>query len=211
MVLHVGPHAEARDPSQSAAGAEAVRREIIGAGATGAQKPNSVVADALEGVSNEILAALPTRESLRRSAQNAKKRQRERGYQQGEGGLVPNCRSLEELVFPQELVYRPNGEDFILYDNGSGPGRIVMFGTQGGVGRLRGAEVWSADGTFKVTPLLWAQMYTVRAVMGGYVLPCIFALLPNKTWGDLRKNAATDPGDGWRGLRRCSKDGDCGL
>ena len=194
LVTNVGPHAEARDPSQSATGAEAVRREITGAGPTGLQKPNHVVADALGGVSSELPSALPNRESLRRSAQNAKKRQRERGYQQGEGGVVPNSRTLEELVSPQELVYRPNGEDFTLHDSGAGPERIVMFGTQGGVGCLRGAEIWSADGAFKVAPLLWAQMYTVHAVMGGYVPPCIFALPPNKTGGELRKNVAADQG-----------------
>ena len=41
--------------------------------------------------------------------------------------------------------------------------------------------MWSADGAFKAAPALWAQLYTVRAAVGGYVLPCVFALLPNKT------------------------------
>ena len=56
-----------------------------------------------------------------------------------------------------------------------------MFETQCGARCLRWAEIWGADGTFKVAPGLWAQLYTVHDAMGGYVPPCIFALPPNKT------------------------------
>ena len=55
-----------------------------------------------------------------------------------------------------------------------------MFGGGGGVRLLREATARSADGTFKVDPMLWAQLYTVRAVTQGCVLPCAYALLPDK-------------------------------
>ena len=55
------------------------------------------------------------------------------------------------------------------------------------------AEVWGADGTFKAPPALWLQMYTTRAVIEGYCLPCVYALLPNKSqetykrmWGEIK-------------------------
>ena len=58
---------------------------------------------------------------------------------------------------------------------------VVMFGAEDGVRHLREASAWSADGTFKVAPSLWAQLYTAHAVTQGYVLPCVYALLPDKT------------------------------
>ena len=59
-----------------------------------------------------------------------------------------------------------------------------MFGAQAGVTCLRGADFWSADGAFKVAPSPWAQLYTVRASVVGYVLPRSFAPPPpNKTGG----------------------------
>ena len=56
-----------------------------------------------------------------------------------------------------------------------------MFGTEGGAMMLREAAAWSAGGTFKVAPRIWAQLYTAHAATQGYVLPCVYALLPDKT------------------------------
>ena len=38
-----------------------------------------------------------------------------------------------------------------------------------------------AGGTFKVCPRLCPQVYSVRAAIGGYCLPRIYALLPDKS------------------------------
>ena len=58
---------------------------------------------------------------------------------------------------------------------------------------MQGSNFWSADGTFKAAPDLRTHLYTVHAAAGGYVLPCISALLPNKT-GDTYEMA-------WREIR----------
>ena len=113
-------------------------------------------------------------------AKNAKKRKRDRAYPDGEGGELPNCMSLSQLVSPMDLLSRPGGENFLLYDIGAGPERIATLGTQSGASCLCGPNVWGADGTFKAAPDLRAQLYTVHAVAGGYVPPCIFAPPPVK-------------------------------
>ena len=144
-MLNHGPHSEACEPSHSVIGAEGVKREIIGMGSLGSQKPLRIVSDAISGVSDEVLSALPTRSSLLQVARNAKKRMRNQAYREGEGGAVPNCRSLEELAFPQELSGWADGERFPLYDSGAGPERIVIFGAQAGSapsgGPRRGARM----------------------------------------------------------------------
>ena len=42
------------------------------------------------------------------------------------------------------------------------------------------SNTWFADGTFKVVPGYFFQLYTMLAEKDGFVFPCIFALLPNK-------------------------------
>ena len=36
------------------------------------------------------------------------------------------------------------------------------------------------DGTFKATPVLWSQLYTLHGAKNGYTVPCVYALLPDK-------------------------------
>jgi hypothetical protein len=46
---------------------------------------------------------------------------------------------------------------------------------------LLDAEDWFCDGTFKTVPQLYTQLFTVHALIQHQVIPCIYALLPNKT------------------------------
>ena len=115
-----------------------------------------------------------------------------------DGGVVPNYRSLEELVIPNKLLQRNDG-DFLLFDSGPGEGRILLFGAASNLVALRNAEVWGSDGTFKVCPRLWIQVYTIHAVSEGYCIPCIYALLPGKSqgayetmWGQVRELVGED-------------------
>ena len=87
-----------------------------------------------------------------------------RAYQDGAGGDVPNCRSLAQLVAPQDLLSRPGGVKFLLYDSGPAPERIAMFGAQSGSRCLQGANVWGADGATKAVPDLRAHLYTSPSV-----------------------------------------------
>ena len=67
---------------------------------------------------------------------------------------------------------------------------------------LRRQKSGGADGTFKVFPRLWLQVYTAHAAIGGYCLPCIYALLSDKSqetyirmWREI-KNLAGPEEDG---------------
>src|ERR1043165_7426747 len=48
---------------------------------------------------------------------------------------------------------------------------------------LQDSEHWFVDGTFKVVPELFFQLYTVQVRAFGTVVPCLYVLLPNKTQG----------------------------
>ena len=48
------------------------------------------------------------------------------------------------------------------------------------LGELRNVSTWMLDGTFKVVPSLFFQLYTIHAIRGSHVFPCVYVLLPNK-------------------------------
>ena len=90
---------------------------------------------------------------------------------------------MEALDTPPKVILREGGGNFLIHDSGPGENRISMFGRERNNRSLAHADVWGADGTFKVCHRLWCHLYTVRAVSKGYSIPCVYALLPNKPQG----------------------------
>ena len=58
--------------------------------------------------------------------------------------------------------------------------RMLVFATQQDLGLLARSNHWFMDGTFKVVPELFFQLYTIHALHNSQVIPCVYALLPNK-------------------------------
>jgi hypothetical protein len=63
---------------------------------------------------------------------------------------------------------------------GKGGARMIGYASNFGLHLLRQAEVWSADGTFSVTPVPFYQLYTILAHLDGYAYPAAFVFLPGK-------------------------------
>ena len=96
--------------------------------------------------------------------------------------MPPLPTSRATVVIPAQFLSTINGDQFLLYDSGVGNNdRIILFGTRGGLDLMRDNPNWFMDGTFKTVPSIFFQLYTIHVVKSGYVLPCIFGLLPNKT------------------------------
>ena len=99
-----------------------------------------------------------------------------------------NPRSLATLIIPNEyhqilLDANLGAEQCILYDSGPAADRILIFGTDANVTLLSTAQKWQCDGTFKVAPVLAAQLYTIHVSYLNDYVPVIYALLPNKEEG----------------------------
>lgn len=58
---------------------------------------------------------------------------------------------------------------------------IIIFATTGNLHHLSRAKVWYGDGTFKVCPTLFYQLYTLHAEVHGQVVPLVYTLLPGKS------------------------------
>ena len=94
---------------------------------------------------------------------------------------LPLPSSAQDLVLPENCVKTTSGENFLLHDSTSDGKRILIFGTAKSVTFLRNHPHWCLDGTFKVVPEIFVQLYTIHAVVDHHTIPCIYALLPDKT------------------------------
>lgn len=92
---------------------------------------------------------------------------------------------LASIIIPEDYkVYEfapGKHEDFLLIDSGEGdPRRILIFGRQSHISWSSQMKMIYVDGTFRSAPSLFSQVYIIMAKKGGFVLPILYALLPNK-------------------------------
>jgi hypothetical protein len=104
----------------------------------------------------------------------------------GNMAAPPNPDSLADLQIPPAYATYERlpgvAENFLLFDSGpeTGDNRILIFSTQQNIGILQQATDWYMDGTFDVTPPLFAQLFSIHGTCLGQTHPLVFALLPNK-------------------------------
>ena len=55
-----------------------------------------------------------------------------------------------------------------------------FFASPSGIEGLKQTDHWFGDGTFKVVPQLFYQLYTIHALQGGSVFPPVFCLIEKK-------------------------------
>ena len=114
VVRNACDHSARCEPNNTAAAASHVRRVVIDRGVRWTGNPLRLVSDAVGDLGNDVISTLPNRQSLKRSAVNAKYMERGRAYEDPEGGQEPDFRSLADSVFPNALIHRPDGESFII-------------------------------------------------------------------------------------------------
>lgn len=132
-----------------------------------------IIAEACGGQSEEVIVKLPPLHHLGRNV---------RRYRQISESSMPLPTSTDSLVIPENLAKTPDGEKFILQDYSSVNGkRIIILGTEKSLEFLANSQHWFFDGTFKVVPDIFAQLYTIHALIEHHTIPCIYALLPDKT------------------------------
>ena len=99
--------------------------------------------------------------------------------------LAPsNPANVSEIVISDEYKqYMTNNgerENFLIADSGQSDDRILIFGRESWTKYLLDSGVWYADGTFRLAPLLFTQVYVILAKKHGGIHSILYALLPNK-------------------------------
>ncbi|CAF4297785.1 unnamed protein product [Rotaria magnacalcarata] len=90
-------------------------------------------------------------------------------------------------LIPDKLTTTKRNSLFLQFDSGSGNDRIIIFASAEQLQILENCEQLLVDGTFKLTPSIFYQLYAMHVVYRNTVLPVVFALLPNKTQQTYRR------------------------
>ena len=57
---------------------------------------------------------------------------------------------------------------------------VIVFGTEANFRRLCGSETWYMDGTFKSSPALFKQVFTIHYIFANRAFPALYCLLTGK-------------------------------
>ena len=102
--------------------------------------------------------------------------------QQRHRKVLPNPPNRAEIsVLPQLYQMTSIGAQFPRYDSEiKDNGQILKFTSDQSLELLSDSEHWLCNGTSKVCPEIFYHVYLIYALVNGRVLPCLFAILPNK-------------------------------
>ena len=91
----------------------------------------------------------------------------------------PLPETLDEVCIEGEWAKNLDGERFLLFET-SGSERIIGFATDKMLELLCDGHLAIMDGTFRVSPLLFFQLYTFHGQYQGRIMSFMYVLMPNK-------------------------------
>lgn len=135
--------------------------------------PSSSSGAVMSDLGEDVLMALPKKTSLHRMLRRHRQVVLSTGNNQQTLPPPPNDLSFE---FPLRFT------DLLLFDSGPGDDRILILGDRILLDGLARSDVWLADGTFKVVPSIYFQLYSIHFQFINGVNPAaVYCLLPSKT------------------------------
>lgn len=160
-------------------GPDASRKQVLDVKATIKRRaldteetPQQIISTAVANVTESAAAQLPPIRHIKRGI---------RRYKNNAGHALPIPPTPQTMVIPEKYKVTNSDEPFLLYDSGiDSPNRMLIFSTETNLRALTTTGHWFADGTFKVAPELFYQVFTIHALVDNNIMPCVYALLPNK-------------------------------
>jgi hypothetical protein len=134
--------------------------------------PSAVISAHVANVASASLAELPSLNLIKRTVQRARA---------GTYKSLGNPNHRKEIELPDDLVKTSKAENFLLYDSGKINDRFMVFSTVNNLQFLEYSDNWYCDGTFKVCPSLFEQLFIIHGLRGSSYFPLVYMLLPNKT------------------------------
>ena len=133
--------------------------------------PSVVQASVASNLPDNTLMALPKKATLSR----ALRLHRQQAGKSGEASMPP-------VPLDCNFIIPPRFADFVMFDSGPSEDRMIIFGCHELLDGLARAPIWLADGTFKVVPSLFFQLYTLHFQFVNGINPAaLYCLLKNKT------------------------------
>ena len=134
------------------------------------ETPQQIISNAVAHLNEHAAVTMPPVHHIRRDIRRQRK-------MAGNPIPVPQDRFFDIPPIYQETTA---GQPFLLHDSGHEENRILVFATNDNIQLLAESPSWFMDGTFKTAPELFFQLYTIHSCTAKKVLPCVYALLPNK-------------------------------
>ena len=90
--------------------------------------------------------------------------------------------SLKTLVVTPPLQKSLLGEKFLLFDSCfNGNDRVICFSTKKNLRRLLEADQWLANATFRSSPKIFRQLWSIHAQFEERTLPMVYFLMNGQT------------------------------
>lgn len=151
-----------------------IKQNIKDMAKTSDERPRSIIQQCSQEVSSEGAVLIQNYNAARMMIH----RERKKMFQNG----VTSATNIQEIEIPEEFKKTFRGDTFLLYDSGNDDqNRMIIFGTFNNLALLHEFGDWCVDGTFKVAPNLFYQVYTIHCLIDSKAVPMIYALLCNKT------------------------------
>lgn len=159
--------------------ANIVNHDIISQNVTQNGTPSDdAVNGAFDDLSPEAEILAPSEESAKRMAQRTSVRVR---------GVPAQPQRLEDFRVSQADSTFPDDSPFLLKDEGHGRQRFLLFSSAALLERLRTSQRVASDGTFRVVPRLFRQLWTLCAEMEGRMVPVVWVLMGGQAMRSARQ------------------------
>jgi hypothetical protein len=135
--------------------------------------PAAIIRDVKNSMPEGSQSSLPTRQALSQVVKRVRKQD-----------MPSQPTNLENIDVPLNLRTVGN-ENFLARDSFFNNERILLFTTVSNLEHLKVAQYWIMDGTFKIVPTIFRQLYSIHAPVGtgenAKVLPLVYALMSSKS------------------------------
>lgn len=142
--------------------------------------PIQIIQNVAINMSQDSFYYMPNKEALRKRIKRTR-----------DENTVSEPQSLQDIDIPIHLRTTMNGEQFLAKDIESGSERMLIFCTTSNLQHLQDAQYWIMDGTFRTVPMLFQQLYTIHAPVGGEnnsrILPMVYVLMTNRSEENYRR------------------------
>ena len=115
--------------------------------------PSSSQAAVMSQLPDDTLMALPRRATVSKALRRHRKKVTDAANRDTPLPAIP-----KDLLFdiPESFA------DIVVFDSGSGDNRLILISCHELLDGLARASMWLADGTFKVVPSVFFQLYTIH-------------------------------------------------
>lgn len=131
----------------------------------------TIIQEAIQNIDSETSQKLPKKESMKRLVRTVRRE-----------NLPSEPKTLDNLdEIPEEYRKNLQGDRWLLHYDPDDEEKMVVFATDEDLRYLFRSKYWIMDGTFKSSPAILLQLYTIHVNIKEQWFPTIFVLFQKKT------------------------------